>query len=133
MALVSAYFGEELREVSNKANLSIAAISAYLNEVLPAVLFVKANNAEYNECMRFKRLAHDDLYKRLNKKRMKTLVPQIVQLTLFAVLLSIFIVSSVVASDFSSVISFITSLVLLIERIQVVTPQPTAESSGRDM
>ncbi|KAI3802183.1 hypothetical protein L1987_30313 [Smallanthus sonchifolius] len=33
MALVSAYLGEELREVSNKANLSIAAISAYLNEL----------------------------------------------------------------------------------------------------
>ncbi|KAL8213815.1 hypothetical protein R6Q57_003264 [Mikania cordata] len=120
MALVSAYFGEELREISNKANLSIAAVSAYLNEVLPAVLFVKANNAEYNECMRFKKLAHDDLYKRLNKKRMKTLVPQIVQLTLFAVLLAIFIGSSVTTSDFSSVISFITSLVLLIEPIQDV-------------
>ncbi|XP_076902338.1 ABC transporter B family member 29, chloroplastic-like [Bidens hawaiensis] len=120
MAMVSAYFGEELREVSNKANLSIAALSAYLNEVLPAVLFVKANNAEYNECMRFSRLAHDDLYKRLNKKRMKTLVPQIVQLTLFAVLLAIFIGSSVAATDFSTVISFITSLVLLIEPIQDV-------------
>ncbi|KAJ0785218.1 putative bacterial ABC-type protein transporter [Helianthus annuus] len=120
MALVSAYFGEELREVSNKANLSIAAVSAYLNEVLPAILFVKANNAEYNECMRFKRLAHDDLYKRLNKKRMKTLVPQIVQLTLFAVLLAIFVGSSIAASDLSSVISFITSLVLLIEPIQDV-------------
>ncbi|MFS7909664.1 putative bacterial ABC-type protein transporter [Helianthus anomalus] len=120
MALVSAYFGEELREVSNKANLSIAAVSAYLNEVLPAILFVKANNAEYNECMRFKRLAHDDLYKRLNKKRMKTLVPQIVQLTLFAVLLAIFVGSSIAASDLSRVISFITSLVLLIEPIQDV-------------
>ncbi|XP_022010167.1 ABC transporter B family member 29, chloroplastic isoform X2 [Helianthus annuus] len=120
MALVSAYFGEELREVSTKANLSIAAVSAYLNEVLPAILFVKANNAEYNECMRFKRLAHDDLYKRLNKKRMKTLVPQIVQLTLFAVLLAIFVGSSIAASDLSSVISFITSLVLLIEPIQDV-------------
>ncbi|KAM0034711.1 putative bacterial ABC-type protein transporter [Helianthus debilis subsp. tardiflorus] len=120
MALVSAYFGEELREVSNKANLSIAAVSAYLNEVLPAILFVKANNAEYNECMRFKRLAHDDLYKRLNKKRMKTLVPQIVQLTLFAVLLAIFVGSSIAASDLSRIISFITSLVLLIEPIQDV-------------
>ncbi|XP_076923692.1 ABC transporter B family member 29, chloroplastic-like [Bidens hawaiensis] len=120
MAMVSAYFGEELREVSNKANLSIAALSAYLNEVLPAVLFVKANNAEYNECIRFSRLAHDDLYKRLNKKRMKTLVPQIVQLTLFGVLLAIFIGSSVAATDFSSVISFVTSLVLLIEPIQDV-------------
>lgn len=33
MAFVNAYFGEELRETSNKANFSIAAISAYLNEV----------------------------------------------------------------------------------------------------
>ncbi|GJU99316.1 ABC transporter B family member 29, chloroplastic [Tanacetum coccineum] len=120
MALVSAHFGEELREISNKANLSIAAISAYLNEVLPSILFVKANNAEYNECMRFERLAHTDLYERLNKKKMKALVPQMVQLSLFGVLLLIFIGSSVAGIDFSRVVSFITSLVLLIEPLQDV-------------
>ncbi|KAJ9543612.1 hypothetical protein OSB04_023319 [Centaurea solstitialis] len=121
IALVSAYFGEELREVSNKANISIAAISAYLNEVLPSILFVKANNAEKSECMRFERLAHADLYGRLNKKRMKALVPQMVQATFYGVLLLIFIGSLVAGSDFidfSGVVSFITSLVLLIEPIQ---------------
>ncbi|PWA90638.1 AAA+ ATPase domain-containing protein [Artemisia annua] len=120
MALVSAHFGEELREISNKANLSIAAISAYLNEVLPSILFVKANNAEYSECMRFERLAHTDLYGRLNKKKMKALVPQMVQLSLFGVLLLIFIGSSVAGIDFSRVVSFITSLALLIEPLQDV-------------
>ncbi|KAI3667552.1 hypothetical protein L6452_42617 [Arctium lappa] len=123
IALVSAYFGEELREISNKANFSIAAISAYLNEVLPSILFVKANNAEYSECIRFERLAHADLYGRLNKKRMKALVPQMVQATFYGVLLLIFIGSLVAASDFidfSGVVSFITSLVLLIEPIQDV-------------
>lgn len=149
MALVSANFGEQLRDISNKANLSIAALSAYLNEVclqnqvtivlftgslsdtmlivnidvfqvLPAVLFVKANNAEHSECMRFERLAHTDLYERLNKKKMKVLVPQMVQLTLFAVLLLIFVGSSAAGCDCSGVVSFITSLVLLIEPIQVV-------------
>nr|GEV05122.1 ABC transporter B family member 29, chloroplastic [Tanacetum cinerariifolium] len=120
MALVSAHFGEELREISNKANLSIAAISAYLNEVLPSILFVKASNAEYNECMRFERLAHTDLYERLNKKKMKALVPQMVQLSLFGVLLLIFIGSSLAGIDFSRVVSFITSLVLLIEPLQDV-------------
>lgn len=120
MVFVNAYFGEELREISNKANSSIAAISAYLNEVLPSILFVKANNAEHNECIRFKRLAHVDLYERLNKKRIKALIPHIVQLTFFGALLVIFIGSLVTTSDFSSVVSFITSLVLLIEPIQDV-------------
>ncbi|XP_071689370.1 ABC transporter B family member 29, chloroplastic [Rutidosis leptorrhynchoides] len=120
MALVSTYLGEKLRDISNKANLSIAALSAYLNEVLPAVLFVKANNAEYSECMRFERLAQDDLYERLDKKRMKALVPQMVQLTLFGMLLLIFMGSSVASCNCSSVVSFLTSLVLLIEPLQDV-------------
>lgn len=80
---------------------------------------MKANNAEYSECMRFERLAHTDLYERLNKKKMKALVPQMVQLSLFGVLLLIFIGSSVAGIDFSRVVSFITSLVLLIEPLQV--------------
>lgn len=120
IALVNAYFGEELREISNKANSSIAAISAYLNEVLPSILFVKANNAENSECMRFERLAYADLYRRLNKKRMKALVPQMVQATFYGVLLVIFIGLLVAATDFSRVVSFITSLVLLIQPIQDV-------------
>ncbi|CAI9287887.1 unnamed protein product [Lactuca saligna] len=120
MAFVNAYFGEELRETSNKASFSIAAISAYLNEVLPSILFVKANNAEHNECMRFKKLANADLYERLNKKRLKALIPHIVQVTFCGALLLIFVGSLVIASDLSSVVSFITSLVLLIEPIQDV-------------
>nr|XP_043609373.1 ABC transporter B family member 29, chloroplastic [Erigeron canadensis] len=120
MALVNGYFGEELRDVSNKANLSIAAVSAYLNEVLPSIFFVKANNAEASECMRFEKLAHSDLYARLNKKKMKALVPQMVQVTLFGMLLLIFVGSLVAKSDLCSVISFITSLALLIEPIQDV-------------
>ncbi|XP_023772356.1 ABC transporter B family member 29, chloroplastic [Lactuca sativa] len=120
MAFVNAYFGEELRETSNKANFSIAAISAYLNEVLPSILFVKANNAEHNECMRFKKLANADLYERLNKKRIKALIPHIVQVTFCGALLLIFVGSLVTSSDLSNVVSFITSLVLLIEPIQDV-------------
>lgn len=34
MALVIAHFGEELRKISTKANLTVAALSAYLNEVI---------------------------------------------------------------------------------------------------
>ncbi|KAL4587592.1 hypothetical protein LXL04_000464 [Taraxacum kok-saghyz] len=120
MVFVNAYFGEELRETSNKANFSIAAISSYLNEVLPSILFVKANNTEHIECIRFNTLAHKDLNERLNKKKIKALIPHIVQLTFFGGLLLIFIGSLVTASDLSSVISFITSLVLLIDPIQDV-------------
>lgn len=34
MALVLAHLGEKLRTISNEAHMSIAALSAYLNEVL---------------------------------------------------------------------------------------------------
>lgn len=81
---------------------------------------MKANNAEHNECMRFKKLANADLYERLNKKRIKALIPHIVQVTFCGALLLIFVGSLVTSSDLSNVVSFITSLVLLIEPIQVL-------------
>ncbi|KAA8518567.1 hypothetical protein F0562_016041 [Nyssa sinensis] len=123
MALVIAFLGEKLRKISKKAHLSIATLSAYLNEVLPLILFVKANNAEFCECVRFQWLAHTDLAEHLRKKKMKALIPQIVQIIYFGSLI-IFCVGSLVVSsgsfDFSGIVSFITSLVLLIEPIQGV-------------
>ncbi|GFQ06120.1 ABC transporter b family member 29 chloroplastic [Phtheirospermum japonicum] len=71
MALSVGCLGEKLRKLSNKANLSTAALSAYLNEVFPAILFVKANNAESNERIRFQSLASADLAASFRKKQMK--------------------------------------------------------------
>ncbi|XAR64699.1 Peptide-transporting ATPase [Bertholletia excelsa] len=121
MAFVIAYLGEKLRKISKKAHLSIAALSSYLNEVLPSILFVKANNAELSEGSRFRQLAYVDLVKHLKKKKMKALVPQIVQIIYFSALL-MFCVSSMLivggSVDCPGVVSFITSLVYLIEPIQ---------------
>ncbi|KAK3008183.1 hypothetical protein RJ639_014507, partial [Escallonia herrerae] len=85
-ALVVAYLGKKLHKISKEANLSVAALSAYLNEVLPSIIFVKANNAELCECARFQRLARADLSKRLKKKKIKALVPQIAQICYFGLL-----------------------------------------------
>ncbi|XP_059668711.1 ABC transporter B family member 29, chloroplastic isoform X4 [Cornus florida] len=71
MALVIAYLGEKLHKISKKAHLSIGNLSAYLNEVLPSIFFVKANNAELCESARFQWLAHVDLSECLRKKKMK--------------------------------------------------------------
>lgn len=38
MALLVAHLGEKLRTISNEAHMSIAALSAYLNEVLFSLL-----------------------------------------------------------------------------------------------
>ncbi|KAI4370177.1 hypothetical protein MLD38_018551 [Melastoma candidum] len=76
MGMVVAGLGERLRRISRRAKVTTAAMSAYLNEVLPAVLFVKANNAELCEITRFKRLAYSDRAARLRKRKMKALVPQ---------------------------------------------------------
>ncbi|XP_058204903.1 ABC transporter B family member 29, chloroplastic [Rhododendron vialii] len=123
IAFATAYLGERLRKISKDANLSIAALSAYLNEVLPSILFVKANNAEFSEGARFRWLANADLSRQLKKKKMKALVPQIVQIVYFGALL-IFCVGSLVvlggSCDCCGMVSFITSLVFLIEPIQGV-------------
>ncbi|PON83090.1 ATP-binding cassette containing protein [Trema orientale] len=121
MALVVAYLGDELRKISKNAHLTVAALSAYLNEILPAIFFVKANNAERCENARFQRLARADLSEHLKKKKMKAFIPQIIQIMYFGALF-LFCAGSLAISrgsfDGRAMISFVTSLVFLIEPIQ---------------
>ena len=78
---------------------------------------------EWSESVRFKRLAYTDLSRQLKKKKMKALIPQIVQAVYFGALF-IFCAGSMILSrgsfDTCSLISFITSLVFLVEPIQVI-------------
>ncbi|XVE96412.1 hypothetical protein REPUB_Repub02eG0219600 [Reevesia pubescens] len=123
MAFVIAYFGERLCKISKKDHLSIATPAAYFNEVLWAILFVKANNGKLSECARFQRLAYADLSQRLAKKKMKALIPQIIQIIYFVVICILCIGSMVVSHgsfDGCRMISFVTSLVFLVEPIQVI-------------
>ncbi|KAK1288867.1 hypothetical protein QJS10_CPB19g00403 [Acorus calamus] len=121
MCLAIAFLGERLRKASKESHYSAARLSAYLNEILPSMLFIKANNAELHESIRFQRLAHDDLVKRLRKKKMRALIPQIVQFVYVGGLL-LFCAGSMVATrvsfDVSRVVTFTMSLILLIEPIQ---------------
>lgn len=87
------------------------------------MLFVKANNGRLVEGFRFQRLAHDDLMGRLGKKKMKALIPQIIQviyITGLLVLCSSTLALSRTSFDMSKFFSFVTSLALLIEPIQVI-------------
>ncbi|CAL9189533.1 unnamed protein product [Musa hybrid cultivar] len=121
--LAIAYLGEILRKISKKTNLSSARLSAYLNEVLPSMLVVKANVGEPKESLRFQRLAYDNLVYQLKKKKMKALIPQLVQ-ALYVGGLLVLCAGSVVVSrnscDCSSFLSFVTALTLLIEPIKGV-------------
>ncbi|XP_026413171.1 ABC transporter B family member 29, chloroplastic-like [Papaver somniferum] len=123
ICIVIGYLGHRLAKISKKAHLTVAKLSAYLNEVLPSMLFIKASNAERCESARFQKLAQADLSEQLKKKRMKAFIPQIVQGVYIGTLL-IFCVGSVVVSrgtiDGASMLSFVTSLFLLIEPIQGV-------------
>ncbi|CAI0391718.1 unnamed protein product [Linum tenue] len=122
-SLAIAYLGERTRKISKEAHLSVANLSAYLNEVLPAILFVKANNAELSENVRFQRLANADLLAHLKKKKMKALTPQIIQIIYFGGLFTLCVGSLVVSRgsfDSRSIVSFMTSLVFLVEPIQDV-------------
>ncbi|CAM8994888.1 unnamed protein product [Rhodiola kirilowii] len=92
---------------------SMCSVIAYLGEklhkVLPSILFVKANNAELQECYRFQKFANVDLTERLKKKKMKALIPQVVQMIYFGSL-SVFLVGSQLMSggsfDASNMASF---------------------------
>ncbi|KAJ7976137.1 ABC transporter family protein [Quillaja saponaria] len=123
MALVIVFLGGKLCKISTKAHLSFAALSAYLNEVLPAILFVKANNCELCENARFQGLAHSDFLECSRKKKMKALIPHITLAVYFGALLVLCIGSLVLLSgafDGCSIVSFVTSLILLVEPIQDV-------------
>ncbi|XP_021766543.1 ABC transporter B family member 29, chloroplastic-like [Chenopodium quinoa] len=123
VALAITLLGARLQRISRKAHQSIAALSAYLNEVLPSILFVKASNMEWTESVRFKQLAHADLNRQLKKKKMKALIPQIVQAVYFGALL-IFLAGSLFLSkgffNTCSLITFFTSLAFLVDPIQGV-------------
>ncbi|RWW82805.1 hypothetical protein BHE74_00008699 [Ensete ventricosum] len=97
------------------------ALHAILN-VLPSMLVVKANVGESKESLRFQRLAYDNLVFQLKKKKMKALIPQLVQ-ALYVGGLLVLCAGSVVVSrnscDCSSYLSFVTALTLLIEPIKV--------------
>lgn len=83
---------------------------------------MKANNGESNERIRFQSLASADLSARLKKKQMKVLIPQIVQIMFFGVLFILAATSIIVSKgslNCSILVSFMTSLVLLVDPIQV--------------
>ncbi|XP_072950852.1 ABC transporter B family member 29, chloroplastic isoform X3 [Typha angustifolia] len=122
MSLLIGYLGERLREISNEAHSTVAKLSAYLNEVLPSMLTVKANNGESKESLRFQRLALDDLVKNLRKKKMKALIPQTVHGMYIGGLLVLCAMSLIVSRnsfDASNCLSFLMALALLVEPIQV--------------
>ncbi|KAM3324928.1 ABC transporter B family member 29, chloroplastic isoform X1 [Capsicum chacoense] len=123
MGLVIGYLGEKLRDVSNNAHLAVASLSSYLNEILPSILFVKANNAESCECKKFQSLAFADLSATMEKKKLKSFIPQLVQAIYFGTLFTFSAGTLLVSKgsfDCSAMVSFVTSLVLLISPIQAV-------------
>lgn len=83
---------------------------------------MKANNAEECESVRFRRLASADLSARLRKKKMKAFIPQMIKVVYFGSLFLFFVGSLAISRgsfDSRSIVSFVTSLVFLIEPIQV--------------
>ncbi|KAG0525691.1 hypothetical protein BDA96_06G078400 [Sorghum bicolor] len=121
MCFVIVNLGKRLRQISKEAHLSLAMLTAYLNDVLPSMLTVKANNGELKEMMRFQKLARVDLKNNLSKKKMKTLIPQAVRATYIGGLLML-CAGSVVVSGTSfnaeEFLSFLTALALVVEPIQ---------------
>ncbi|KAJ1270891.1 hypothetical protein BS78_06G085400 [Paspalum vaginatum] len=123
MCLVIVNLGKRLRQISKEAHLSLAMLTAYLNDVLPSMLAVKANNGELKEILRFQNLARNDLKNNLGKKKMKALIPQAVRATYIGGLLVLCAGSIVVSGasfDVEGFLSFLTALALVVEPIQDV-------------
>jgi hypothetical protein len=84
---------------------------------------VKAHAAEAFEQRRFERLALADCHAHLGKRRMKALIPEVITAVYAATSIILFGVGTWVISQGSfngaGMVSFVTSLVLLIEPIQV--------------
>ncbi|XP_004975567.1 ABC transporter B family member 29, chloroplastic isoform X2 [Setaria italica] len=121
MCVVIASLGKQLRQMSKEAHLSLAMLTAYLNDVVPSMLTVKANNGELKEILRFQKLARDNLKNNLDKKKMKTLIPQAVRATYIGGLLVLCAGSMVVSGtsfDAEGFLSFLTALALVVEPIQ---------------
>ncbi|KAJ4764824.1 Lipid A export ATP-binding/permease protein MsbA [Rhynchospora pubera] len=123
MSFIMAYLGKRLREVSKESHFSIARLSTYLNEVLPSMLAVKANNGEKKESSTFQSLAHEAMRDILRKKKMKEFVPHAMKLVYIgglAALCAGFLVISGESFDGTKILSFSTALALVINPIQDV-------------
>eukprot|EP01018_Ginkgo_biloba_P019675 Gb_31489 [translate_table: standard] len=124
MSLAIAYLGEKLRHISRKGQDSIARLSSYLNEVLLSMLIIKAHNAEDCEHWRFQKLAQADRKAHLSKKKLKAFIPEVITIVYAGTTLVLFWAGSWVIShgtfNGAGMVSFVTSLVLLIEPIQAL-------------
>lgn len=123
MGVVIAVLGERVREVSKKGQDTMAALSAYVNELLPALLIVKVHGAQALEASRFRRLASAELSARLQKKRLKALFPQAITASYGVAVVVILSVGAWVIRQGQlsapQMVSFLTALVLLVEPVQV--------------
>lgn len=84
---------------------------------------VKSHAAEGFESRKFERLARADWQAHLGKKRMKAFIPEVITAVYAATAIALFGVGTWVISqgqfDGAGMVAFVTSLVLLIDPIQV--------------
>lgn len=84
---------------------------------------VKSHAAEGFESRKFERLATADWQAQLGKKRMKAFIPEVITAVYAATAIALFSVGTWIISqgkfDGAGMVAFVTSLVLLIEPIQV--------------
>uniref|UniRef100_K3YCF6 ABC transporter domain-containing protein n=1 Tax=Setaria italica TaxID=4555 RepID=K3YCF6_SETIT len=112
--------GDLAHRIADEADDVADAVFSVLN-VVPSMLTVKANNGELKEILRFQKLARDNLKNNLDKKKMKTLIPQAVRATYIGGLLVLCAGSMVVSGtsfDAEGFLSFLTALALVVEPIQ---------------
>ncbi|KAL2645482.1 hypothetical protein R1flu_013069 [Riccia fluitans] len=124
MGIVIAMLGEKLRKIARKGQDSIANLSAYLNEVLQSMFVVKAHAAENLELWRFQKLAGAEQAAHLGKKRMKAFIPEMITLVYVVTAMVLFGVGTWAIAkgtfDGGGMVSFITSLILLVEPMQAL-------------
>lgn len=124
IAVVIALLGERLWKLARKSQDSIAKLSAYLTEILPSMFVIKAHGAEVSEQWRFNRLAWTEREAQLGKKRMKAFIPEIITLVYVMTGTVLLAVGTWAISkgsfDAAGMVTFVTSLILLVEPMQAL-------------
>ncbi|GAQ83911.1 ATP binding cassette subfamily B [Klebsormidium nitens] len=124
MSLLIARLGDRVRRLSRSSQDQVAELSAHVNEILPAMLVVKAHAAEGYELARFADLADAHRTGRMAFQRQQALFSPAITLVYAATVVSLFAAGTkaIAHGRFSGekMVAFVASLVLLIEPIQAV-------------
>eukprot|EP00899_Mesostigma_viride_P026636 jgi/Mesvir1/7157/Mv02517-RA.1 len=125
MVLTVSRLGANLQSLARTGQDYLADLSGHVNEILPAMLLIKVSAAESYHRAGLGRIASACRRARLAVERSRAVIPATITVVYALIVISLFAVGTWAISrkllTSAEMVSFVTSLVLLIEPIQLVT------------